>query len=262
VPTDNAESNGPGEDGFSMMDAKAKSTRKARDDGVRRRNPAKTKQSILAAATAEFCRHGFKGARVNAISSRSNANIRLLYQYFGDKAGLYLAVLEHVYAEIRAAEKRLQLDEADPVEGMRRLVDFTFSFFGSHHEYVSLMNNENLLRAQHIKKSEKIKSLTLPLVTAIENLLARGEKTGVFRKGIDPVQLYVSIVAQSYFHVSNRFTLSAMFDKDLTDESWLAERRKHAQELILTWLTADLEHDRVQTSPSTPDARHRRSAAE
>ncbi|WP_052764085.1 TetR/AcrR family transcriptional regulator [Microvirga massiliensis] len=244
------------------MDARAKSTRRTPDDGIRRRNPDRTKQSILTAATAEFCRHGFDGARVNTISSRSNTNIRLLYQYFGDKAGLYLAVLEHVYAEIRAAEQRLQLDEVDPVEGMRRLVDFTFSFFGSHHEYVSLINNENMLRAQHIKKSNKIKSLTLPLVTAIKSLLARGEKSGVFRKGIDPVQLYISIVAQSYFHVSNRFTLSAMFDKDLTDESWLTERRRHAQELILTWLTADPEHDRSLMSPSTSDAQHWRPAAE
>jgi AcrR family transcriptional regulator len=244
------------------MDAKAKSTRKTRDDGIRRRNPERTKQSILAAATAEFCRHGFNGARVNAISSRSNTNIRLLYQYFGDKVGLYLAVLEHVYAEIRAAEQRLQLDEVDPAEGMRRLVDFTFSFFGSHHEYVSLINNENMLRAQHIKKSAKIKSLTLPLVTAIKSLLARGEKSGIFRKGVDPVQLYVSIVAQSYFHVSNRFTLSAMFDMDLTDESWLAERRRHAQELILTWLTADPEHDCSRTGLPPSDAQHWRPAAE
>ncbi len=213
-----------------------KQTTKGRGASVRRRNPDSTKQAILAAATIEFCRHGYKGARVNVISARGKTNIRLLYQYFGDKAGLYLAVLEHVYSEIGAEEQRLQLDEFDPIEGMRRLVDFTFSFFGSRHDYVSLMNNENMLRARHIKKSAKIKALTLPLVASIEKLLARGEKSGAFRKGVDPVQLYVSITAESYFHVSNRFTLSAMFDKDLSDKNWLAERRRHAQDLILTWL--------------------------
>ncbi|MBX9591880.1 MAG: TetR family transcriptional regulator [Hyphomonadaceae bacterium] len=213
-----------------------KQTAKTRAAPVRRRNPENTKQAILAAATTEFCRHGLKGARVNVISARSKTNIRLLYQHFGDKTGLYLAVLEHVYAEIRAEEQRLQLDEFDPIEGMRRLVDFTFAFFGNHHDYVALMNNENMLRARHIKKSAKIRALTQPLVASIAKLLARGEKSGAFRKGVDPVQLYVSITAESYFHVSNRFTLSAMFDKDLTDKAWLTERRRHAQDLILTWL--------------------------
>ncbi len=205
---------------------------------VRRRNPAKSKEAILKAATIEFCRHGYKGGRVDAISRRAKANMRLLYHYFGDKAGLYLAVLEHVYTEIRAEEQRLKLGDLDPIEGMRRLVGFTFDFFGKHHDYVSLINNENMLRAQHIKRSERIRSLTLPLVSTIDDLLRRGAAAGVFRKDVDPVQLYVSITAQSYFHVSNRYTLSAMFDMDLGDPGWLAARRRHAEDVILTWLTA------------------------
>jgi TetR/AcrR family transcriptional regulator len=205
---------------------------------VRRRNPAKSRDSILKAATIEFCRHGYRGGRVDAISQRAKANMRLLYHYFGDKAGLYRAVLEHVYTEIRAKEQGLKLGDLDPVEGMRRLVRFTFDFFGQHHEYVSLINSENLLRAQHIRKSERIKSLTLPLVSSIEDLLHRGAASGVFRTDVDPIQLYVSITAQSYFHVSNRHTLSAMFDRDLGDRAWLSERRRHAEDIILTWLTA------------------------
>jgi AcrR family transcriptional regulator len=204
----------------------------------RRRNPAKSKASILEAATVEFCRHGYKGGRIEVIARRAKANVRLLYHYFGDKAGLYLAVLERVYGEIRAEEQQLKLGDLEPVEGMRRLVDFTFEFFGKHPEYISLMNNENLLRAQHIRRSRYIKSLTLPLVTSIEDLLQRGARSGVFRPDADPVQLYVSITALSYFHVSNRYTLSAMFDRDLAAPSWLADRRRHAQDVILTWLTA------------------------
>jgi TetR/AcrR family transcriptional regulator len=205
---------------------------------VRRRNPAKSKESILKAAAVEFCQHGYRGGRVDAISRRAKANMRLLYHYFGDKAGLYVAVLEHVYTEIRAEEQRLKLGDLEPVEGMRRLIRFTFDFFGKHHDYVSLINSENLLRAEHIKKSERIRSLTLPLVSSIEDLLRRGAAAGAFRTDVDPVQLYVSITAQSYFHVSNRHTLSAMFDRDLGDPAWIRERRRHAEDVILTWLTA------------------------
>ena len=203
---------------------------------VRRRNPAKTKEAILKAATAEFCRRGFDGARDEAIATRSGSNIRMLYQYFGDKTALYRTVLERVYTEIRSKEQALELDAFDPAEAMRRLIDFTFVFFGRHRDYVALINNENLLRARHMRRSKLIRSLTVPLVTSIRTILARGERDGTFRRGVDPVQLFISITAESYFHVSNRHTLSAMFDRDLADRSWLAERRRHAQDLIMTWL--------------------------
>jgi len=206
---------------------------------VRRRNSARTKDTILKAATAEFCRRGFDGARVETISSRSKSNIRLLYQHFGDKTGLYVAVLEHVYAEIRSKEQALRLDEFSADEAMRRLIDFTFVFFATHRDYVALINNENLLRARHMRRSKIIRSLTVPLVTSIREILTRGESEGVFRRGVDPVQLYISITAQSYFHVSNRHTLSAMFDNNLGSPEWLAERRRHAQDVLMTWLMRD-----------------------
>jgi AcrR family transcriptional regulator len=206
--------------------------------GKRARDSALTKGSILRAATFEFCRNGLGGARVEAIAQRAKANMRLLYAYFGDKNGLYLAVLEHVYSEIRAAEQALNLDGLEPVAAMRGLINFTFDFFEGHQNYIALINNENLQRARYLRKSRKIADLTLPLVASIESSLRRGVAAGLFRGGVDPIQLYVSITAMSYFHVSNRHTLSAMFDKDLGEANWLELRREHAQDMILTWLTA------------------------
>lgn len=207
--------------------------------GKRTRDSALTKEAILRAATFEFCRNGLGGARVEAIAQRAKANMRLLYAYFGDKNGLYLSVLEHVYTEIRAAEQRLNLDDLDPVEAMRELLNFTFTFFRDHQDYIALINTENLQRGKNLKKSRKIAELTLPLVASIENILRRGVATRVFRNDVDPIQLYVSITAMSYFHISNRYTLSAMFNKDLGDPKWLKERQNHAQDVLITWLVAE-----------------------
>ena len=117
---------------------KSKVQRKTPAPKVRKRNPARTRETILQAAVAEFCRNGFTGARVETISARSGANMRLLYHYFGDKDGLYMAALDRVYTQVRAAERKLDLGKVDPVEGMSRLIDFTFEFFAAHPEYVSL----------------------------------------------------------------------------------------------------------------------------
>lgn len=207
--------------------------------GKRTRDSALTKEAILKAATFEFCRNGLGGARVEAIAQRAKANMRLLYAYFGDKNGLYLSVLEHVYTEIRAAEQRLNLDNLAPVEAMGELINFTFTFFRDHQDYIALINTENLQRGKNLKKSRKIAELTLPLVASIESILRRGVAAKAFRNDVDPIQLYVTITAMSYFHISNRYTLTAMFNKDLGDAKWLKERQSHAQDVILTWLVAE-----------------------
>jgi TetR/AcrR family transcriptional regulator len=238
-----------------------KPSTKAKNAAPKKRDALRTREAILQAALVEFCNLGFGGARVDAISLRAKANMRLLYAHFGDKEGLYQAVLEHVYSDIRAAEQRLHLDQLDPVEGMRQLVDFTFTFFQSHQHYISIINNENLLRAQYLRRSEKIRALTLPLVALIENLLVRGYASGAFRPGVDPIQLYVSITALSYFHVSNRHTLSAMFGKDLGAPQWLAERRAHAQDLIVSWIVArPVEGNRRAGSKAPPKRNSSRKA--
>jgi len=81
-----------------------------------------------------------------------------------------------------------------------------------------------------------VPTAALPLVKSIGSLLRRGQKTGVFRKRVDPVQLYISILSLSYVHISNKHTLSITFGERLDDKRWLARRRRHAREVILAYL--------------------------
>jgi len=197
------------------------------------RDAEASRARILAAATAEFARHGLSGARVDTIARRAKANKRMLYYYYGGKEALFLAVLEAAYARIRGEEQKLDLTAKPPVEGMRELVTFTWRHFIAHPEFISLLNTENLHRAKHLKRSTRIRSLHSPLVATISDLLARGTRAGVFRAGIDPVQLYVSIAALGYFYLSNAYTLSTIFGRDLTAPKAKEERIAHVVDLVL-----------------------------
>ncbi|MEO8485843.1 MAG: TetR/AcrR family transcriptional regulator [Betaproteobacteria bacterium] len=188
---------------------------------------------ILAAATAEFARHGLSGARVDRIAERAKANKRMLYYYYGGKESLFLSVLEAAYERIRGAEQKLDLTAQPPVEGMRELIAFTWRHFLAHPEFISLLNTENLHRAKHLKRSARIRSLHSPLVAMISDLLARGCREGVFRAGTDPVQLYVSIAALGYFYLSNAYTLSTIFGRDLLAPKAKEARLAHVVELVL-----------------------------
>ena len=200
------------------------------------RDPERTRAAILRAATAEITAKGLTGARVDAIAARAGVNKRMLYHYFGDKQGLYLAVLEHTYAAIRAAEIGLNLTELDPVAGMRKLVLFTWQYFIDHPEFLSLLATENMNRAAYLKTSKQIRTLHAPLVGMIEVLLKRGAAEKVFRAGIDPIELYISIAALGFFYMSNRYTLSTIFGEDLNEPERLARRGEHIVEVILAYL--------------------------
>jgi AcrR family transcriptional regulator len=201
-----------------------------------RRNPARNQERILQAATAEFARYGLGGARVDRIAARSGANKRMLYYYYGNKEDLFLAVLEASYAHIRRAELGLHLENLDPTEGVRRLVAFTWDYYLKHPEFLTLLNSENLHRARHLKRSRDIAAMHSPLIALLRDLLLRGERAGKFRKGVDPVQLYISIAALGYFYLSNRHTLSTIFERDLLAPRNKAARLKHMIELVLGYL--------------------------
>ena len=201
-----------------------------------RRDPAKNQERILKAATAEFARHGLGGARVDRIAERAGANKRMLYYYYGNKEALFLAVMEASYLRIRNAERSLKLGETDPAEGIRRLVEVTWAYYLKHPEFLTLLNSENLHQARHIKRSKDIPAMHSPFVATIEDLLKRGVKAGQFRRGVDAVQLYISIASLSYFYQSNRHTLSTVFARDLFAPKHRAERLKHMVELVLGYL--------------------------
>ncbi|HUQ73236.1 MAG TPA: TetR/AcrR family transcriptional regulator [Burkholderiales bacterium] len=193
----------------------------------------RTKARILEAATAEFAQHGFGGARVDRIAERAGANKRMLYYYFGSKDELFVAVLEAAYAHIRSAEHELDLEHRDPREALKGLVEFTWSYYLEHPEFMALLATENQHKGSHVHRSRRVRKLHSPLVDTLRDILRRGEREGLFRSGVDPVQLYISIAGEGYFYLSNRFTLSRIFGRDLMAPRALAGRSRHITQTIL-----------------------------
>ena len=199
----------------------------------RSRDADRSQLAILASARDEFSQRGLAGARMDSIAERAGLNKRLIYYYFGSKDDLFLAVLEGTYADIRQAEQRLHLEDVEPVEAIRRLVSFTWHYYLEHPEFITLLNSENLHRAVHLKRSERIQEMNSPLIKLLDDVLERGRRSGVFRDGIDPVQVYISIASLCYFYLSNNDTLSTIFGRDLRTPKAMAQRLSHMTDLVL-----------------------------
>ncbi|MDO9437881.1 TetR family transcriptional regulator [Hydrogenophaga sp.] len=196
------------------------------------RDAERSKAAILLAAREEFSRAGLGGARVERIAEKAAVDKKLVYYYFKDKDGLFAASLESVYAEIRDAQLYLDLQGMAPLIALRRLVEFTWDYYIAHPEFITLLNSENLHLARHLQGSKRIRELNSPLVQSLGDILERGQKEGLFRAGIDPVQLYITIAGCSYFYLSNIHTLSAGFSRDFKSPKQLTQRLAHITEVV------------------------------
>ena len=202
----------------------------------RSRDADRSQLAILLAARDEFAQHGLGGARVDRIAQRADVNKRLIYYYFKSKDELFLAVLENAYADIRDAETELHLRDMDPAQALRRLTEFTWEYYIAHPEFLTLLNSENLHQGRHLAMSGRVQEMNSPLIQTLAEILDRGRADGLFRGGIDPVQLYVSIAGMSYFYLSNNHTLSAIFGRDLMTPKARHERLSHMCEVILGYV--------------------------
>lgn len=211
----------------------------------RPRNPDDTRRRILAAAKAEFAKKGLGGARVDDIAARAKANKRMMYHYFGNKDDLFSLVVEDAYAEFREREAALELDSLDPVEAIRALIAFIWKYFLDNPEFITLVNSENLHKARHIKKSQRMQEMSRSFVGRMQSLLERGAKTGVFRKGLDPVQVNISIAAVGYYYLTNRFTASIVFERDMMAAEALAARLIFNTQTILRMICTPQTLERI-----------------
>ena len=202
----------------------------------RSRDADRSQLAILAAARDEFSRYGMAGARVDRIACNAKLNKRLIYYYFKSKDDLFLAVLEGTYADIRQAEKKLHLTDLDPAQAIRRLTEFTWEYYISHPEFITLLNSENLHMARHLERSDRVREMNSPLIQTLGSILERGRTEGTFRGGVDPLQLYISIASLAYFYLSNIHTLSAVFGRKLQGTKARSERLSHICDVILGYV--------------------------
>jgi AcrR family transcriptional regulator len=202
------------------------------------RDPEKSRANILQAARTEFARCGLGGARVDQIAKMAGINKRMLYHYFGNKDDLFCAVLEANYAHKRDSEKALALEQDEPVEAVRKLIALTWDYYLKHPEFLTLLNSANLHQAKHLKESKEIRKMHTPFVSMIKNILDKGVSQKIFRKDVDPAQLYISIAGLSYFYLSNQYTLSAIFGRNLLAPAARKERLTHMTDVVLSYLTS------------------------
>ena len=202
----------------------------------RQQDPEGTKRDIIETASREFALNGLSGARIDEIAARTRSSKRMIYYYFGDKEGLYLKALENAYRRVREGEAQLDTEGMPPIEALKRLVEFTFDHHHQHEEFIRMVMIENIHHGEYLEKSEMIRDLNVTAIDHIAAIYERGVEEGVFRTGLDPVELHWQVSALCFFNVSNRSTFSKIFGRDFGSEEALGRLRRNAVDMVLRFV--------------------------
>ena len=148
----------------------------------------------------------------------------MIYHYFDSKESLFQRVLEDAYVDIRTADKSWNSIISTPRMHWKSWCASPGNIISTIPNSLPMVNSENLHKARHLKKSKVVQDISRRLVTMVDTLLERGAKQGLFRDGIDPVQLNITIAAIGYYYFTNRFTGAIIYERDLMSREALDTR--------------------------------------
>lgn len=204
----------------------------------RKNNPEKTRENILQAAITEFVQQGLAGARVDAIAERTATSKRMIYYYFGSKEQLYVECLVKLYGDIRKTEHSLDLESLPAGEAIHRLVEFTFDHHDHNVDFVRIVCTENIHYGEYVKQSPAIREMSSLVLQALGRTLARGVEEGVFREGIEVIDLHMLMSSFCFYRVSNRHTFGDIFQIDLSDEQIKQRHKQMICEAVMRYIQA------------------------
>ncbi|KRA50692.1 TetR/AcrR family transcriptional regulator [Devosia sp. Root635] len=209
---------------------------KSRDGASRVQDPEGTKQNIIEVAAQEFALNGLSGARIDEIAAKTRSSKRMIYYYFGSKEGLYVSALENAYRQVREGEAKLDIEGLPPLDALKRLVEFTFDHHHQHEEFIRMVMIENIHHGEFLERSGVIRDLNVTAIGSIEAIYAKGLADGVFRAGLDPLEIHWQISALCFFNVSNRATFSKIFGKDVGSAAYQESLRRQTVEMVLRFV--------------------------
>jgi AcrR family transcriptional regulator len=200
------------------------------------RDAERARANILAVATEEFARKGLSGARVDEIAARTHTVKRMIYYYFGSKEGLYLSALESVFEKLVALENEIEVEHLEPAAAIEAMINLKIDYYLENPHFVSFLAMENFHKARHLRKSRKLDMFKTPLTDVIARILKRGQRSGQFRRDVEPVDFYVSICALCIMYFSNQHSLGVIFEREMTSPASIARRKRTVVEFVLSYL--------------------------
>lgn len=225
------------------MERESRRRRRASDDEAsglvvrprRERNADESRRRILNAAEGEFARKGYEGARLRDVAIGAGVHHALLHHYYGDKQGLFRAVLERAIGAISSRALELLRTTPDIRLLLRRYVDAIVEFFATHQNLVQILHLAALDEKSpaHALCRDVSQKLILPLLEATSRTIDRAQKLGAVRRDIDARRLVVSAMGAAVYAFQNDKLFALFLGGDVRSPPMLDEHKEATIKLLM-----------------------------
>ncbi len=213
---------------------------------ARAHNAEAAREAILNAAEVVFTEHGFDGARIDSIASASGYNKSLIFQYFGDKLGLYAEVVRRAEKQIdwlqgqmlAALEKEAASDPQKFKQVLKQAVGAFFDYLVENPRFLRILNWEMAEGWQTLGKI--FSQRDLQDAENFRPVLEKMQREGLLRPGLDPLrQVAVAVYTGQYYLGSLPLYQIMSPGKDLTSADELARTREFLVDFVVRGLIMD-----------------------
>jgi AcrR family transcriptional regulator len=175
------------------------------------------RERLLEIALREFSTHGFRGVSVTTIAQEAGATPAMIHYYFGNKQGLYEAVLQHALGPILA---RLQAVRAEPPEGedlLPRFIQGYMRLLAENPAVPSLIVRDVLSPGGQMRETF-LKGFASRGGSGVRDLVKRAQALGRLRADLDPDLAALSLLSMAVFPFVGRPVAGRVLDYSLAPE--------------------------------------------
>lgn len=202
---------------------------------------AQSMERVIEVAMERFSLKPFSDAKLDGIAKEASVSKRMIHYHFGNKKGLYQAVLSRAVERLHPPAERLVIDSAIPVDGVRTVVEAVYAQIAENPVPTRMLHMESL---QHVLPLRDIAPLFdhAEVILHLDKLLMLGQDAGVFRPGISAYDVFYLIVALSFYRTEQRDLAINIFGIDLADEANTEGTRRMTIDAVLAFLTSNIPH--------------------
>lgn len=197
-------------------------------------NAEATQAAILDAAEQEFAKSGFAAALTEAIAAKSGVTKTMIYYYFENKEGLYIAVLKRAFLERFRMSKSLNFKTLPPAQALEQFLQYFLSAMAKHPHLPAIMVYEALQNQGKYYQQIEL----LDFLKTLSSILERGVASGVFRP-LDPRHTTINIMGAVIYYFCIRDNIKPLWEgKRLLSKEMLTQHQKEAIEFALAGVRA------------------------
>ena len=204
---------------------------------VVKRNPAKTRSSILKYATQFFARGGYHGTALDDILAKAKVNKRMVYHYFGNKMGLYREVhlqqwkeLQEWFTQALLKSPIMSSPEQNKGEQLKEALKIFHDFVAANPVFLRLLVWDGI-EGGKISKS-LWKDVRGPIYQMIEHLAIQAQDAGRFPKDLKANHFIISLMGAVAFYFSYAPTMIDIFHQNPLNPDAIKERKQQMLLLI------------------------------